>query len=111
MSRSWPMRLGSPLKNHTWLTGEASSMWPMRSRRTRARVTSTPHLSHTTPANFIRLYLPHAHRSEEHTSELQSQSNLVCRLLLEKKKNAQNTIRRTLFDRALDYALTTCTSR
>src|SRR2546430_13733732 len=28
----------------------------------------------------------HARRSEEHTSELQSQSNLVCRLLLEKKK-------------------------
>src|SRR5688572_31096774 len=37
-----------------------------------------------------RLSLPLAHRgvlrSEEHTSELQSQSNLVCRLLLEKKK-------------------------
>src|SRR5688572_31880766 len=32
-------------------------------------------------------------RSEEHTSELQSQSNLVCRLLLEKKKNV---IRHTL---------------
>src|SRR2546427_3494644 len=31
----------------------------------------------------LRLELP---RSEEHTSELQSQSNLVCRLLLEKKK-------------------------
>src|SRR2546427_3449213 len=29
----------------------------------------------------------HGVRSEEHTSELQSQSNLVCRLLLEKKKN------------------------
>src|SRR5438270_7753984 len=28
-------------------------------------------------------------RSEEHTSELQSQSNLVCRLLLEKKKNTK----------------------
>src|SRR2546430_5923835 len=28
-------------------------------------------------------------RSEEHTSELQSQSNLVCRLLLEKKKQRQ----------------------
>src|SRR5438270_5164876 len=28
-------------------------------------------------------------RSEEHTSELQSQSNLVCRLLLEKKKDTQ----------------------
>src|SRR2546427_8469139 len=30
-----------------------------------------------------------AMRSEEHTSELQSQSNLVCRLLLEKKKKKQ----------------------
>src|SRR2546427_6251643 len=30
----------------------------------------------------------HQRRSEEHTSELQSQSNLVCRLLLEKKKSA-----------------------
>src|SRR2546430_9751470 len=30
-------------------------------------------------------------RSEEHTSELQSQSNLVCRLLLEKKKRINNT--------------------
>src|SRR2546427_13153341 len=29
---------------------------------------------------------PTSYRSEEHTSELQSQSNLVCRLLLEKKK-------------------------
>src|SRR2546430_6072849 len=29
-----------------------------------------------------------AQRSEEHTSELQSQSNLVCRLLLEKKKTS-----------------------
>src|SRR2546427_4162654 len=35
----------------------------------------------------------HAARSEEHTSELQSQSNLVCRLLLEKKK-----IRRSVLD-------------
>src|SRR2546430_5553145 len=36
------------------------------------------------------------HRSEEHTSELQSQSNLVCRLLLEKKKkkHEQCTIHR-----------------
>src|SRR2546430_8711425 len=31
-------------------------------------------------------------RSEEHTSELQSQSNLVCRLLLEKKKNTRVAI-------------------
>src|SRR2546430_5976399 len=33
-------------------------------------------------------------RSEEHTSELQSQSNLVCRLLLEKKKNRQTRAHR-----------------
>src|SRR2546427_2308021 len=32
---------------------------------------------------------PKFKRSEEHTSELQSQSNLVCRLLLEKKKKQQ----------------------
>src|SRR2546430_10862976 len=31
-------------------------------------------------------------RSEEHTSELQSQSNLVCRLLLEKKNTPTNTL-------------------
>src|SRR5258708_28431048 len=31
--------------------------------------------------------LPPQHRSEEHTSELQSPDHLVCRLLLEKKKN------------------------
>src|SRR2546430_13648259 len=35
----------------------------------------------------------HCGRSEEHTSELQSQSNLVCRLLLEKKKNTLNASR------------------
>src|SRR2546430_3949196 len=34
-------------------------------------------------------------RSEEHTSELQSQSNLVCRLLLEKKKKPHTPIRAT----------------
>src|SRR2546427_4907281 len=33
-----------------------------------------------------------AARSEEHTSELQSQSNLVCRLLLEKKKQHRDNI-------------------
>src|SRR2546430_10771844 len=33
-----------------------------------------------------------AFRSEEHTSELQSQSNLVCRLLLEKKKDNAVTL-------------------
>src|SRR5688572_32104700 len=36
-----------------------------------------------------RIFILHAdHRSEEHTSELQSQSNLVCRLLLERKNTS-----------------------
>src|SRR2546427_9075843 len=38
-------------------------------------------------------------RSEEHTSELQSQSNLVCRLLLEKKKKNRQLQSRTTTDR------------
>src|SRR5688572_31320180 len=37
----------------------------------------------------------HRSRSEEHTSELQSQSNLVCRLLLEKKKKKQRKTHET----------------
>src|SRR2546430_7423935 len=42
-----------------------------------------------TKTNLVALAL----RSEEHTSELQSQSNLVCRLLLEKKKkSAKRTV-------------------
>src|SRR5688572_32692998 len=39
-----------------------------------------------------------AERSEEHTSELQSQSNLVCRLLLEKKKKKKKTIIRKIIN-------------
>src|SRR2546421_7900535 len=39
------------------------------------------------PARMAAAILVSARRSEEHTSELQSRSDLVCRLLLEKKKN------------------------
>ena len=52
---------GSDFKNQIWATGAASSIWPMRSRRTRDRVTSTPHFSQITPLYFMRLYLPHRH--------------------------------------------------
>ena len=48
-SRIRPMRDGMPLKYQMWLTGAASSMWPMRSRRTFARVTSTPQRSQILP--------------------------------------------------------------
>src|SRR2546427_2283842 len=40
------------------------------------------------PLRVCRRFEP---RSEEHTSELQSQSNLVCRLLLEKKKTTEKS--------------------
>src|SRR5438132_4634695 len=51
------------------------SRW--RKRRSRVR-RLTSHTTRSTPSC----------RSEEHTSELQSHSDLVCRLLLEKKKNS-----------------------
>src|SRR5256886_9089467 len=54
---------------------------PVREIHVRRR----PHPTVDVPAPVDRHRRPH--RSEEHTSELQSQSNLVCRLLLEKKKN------------------------
>src|SRR3989454_1407169 len=40
------------------------------------------------PDLALRLLLSNGSRSEEHTSELQSPCNLVCRLLLEKKKTS-----------------------
>src|SRR5438034_5983539 len=45
---------------------------------------------HEDPRRDQRIY-HHAKRSEEHTSELQSHSDLVCRLLLEKKKKKTKT--------------------
>src|SRR2546430_7414924 len=51
-----------------------------RSSRSRTVVSHATRLQHRPP------------RSEEHTSELQSQSNLVCRLLLEKKKKIVATL-------------------
>src|SRR5688572_32225656 len=53
-------------------TSAARPTWPKRPRRFRNSAVNAPAM--------------HTDRSEEHTSELQSQSNLVCRLLLEKKK-------------------------
>src|SRR5438034_3617464 len=50
--------------------------------RTRRQAGAT-HPAHDGPFEYL---LAWGHRSEEHTSELQSHSDLVCRLLLEKKK-------------------------
>src|SRR5256885_8137020 len=45
--------------------------------------------------------VPADRRSEEHTSELQSPCNLVCRLLLEKKKKNMRMVRRLTLDTSL----------
>src|SRR2546428_9266480 len=45
-----------------------------------------PFAHQTEPARFLGEAMARTGRSEEHTSELQSRSDLVCRLLLEKKK-------------------------
>src|SRR3989442_4543629 len=45
---------------------------------------------------FIKIFISLKWRSEEHTSELQSRPHLVCRLLLEKKKQ-MSTAREQLF--------------
>src|SRR2546430_8509034 len=61
------------------------------------RFASEPIKSRRARAIFIRVHscsfvVSPQSRSEEHTSELQSQSNLVCRLLLEKKKKHKCSI-------------------
>src|SRR5438132_4063201 len=63
------------------LSSFRAARWPARAgllRRERAELSQPDRL---------RAVLPDGFRSEEHTSELQSHSDLVCRLLLEKKKN------------------------
>src|SRR5256885_11632811 len=62
-------------------SGKSSSPHPCAPTITRSRISS-------------------ANRSEEHTSELQSPCNLVCRLLLEKKKNTTPTKLRPLLHTA-----------
>src|SRR5260370_6137122 len=79
-----PLTIGSPkrgpmAKTHCAVTHQseqdcASRKFPARMQRCC--------ISYSTESQF--------HRSEEHTSELQSHLNLVCRLLLEKKKNVNH---------------------
>ena len=61
MSSARLITLGVFLTNQMFATGAASSICPIRSRRTLARVTSTPQRSQTTPLNFWRLNFPHWH--------------------------------------------------
>src|SRR5256885_9073823 len=58
-------------------------------------------------AFFVRITLSNW-RSEEHTSELQSPCNLVCRLLLEKKKIQPDTSQNLIFVSRTLYPVTVC---
>src|SRR2546427_8940573 len=60
-----------------------TTLFRSNSSQSFAALNRTPRFSHSARRP---LHLARNSRSEEHTSELQSQSNLVCRLLLEKKK-------------------------
>src|SRR5206468_6085187 len=79
---SFPTRRSSDLRTAlSYAVGEWARVWPLQA------------LIRSTGAYFVRrssgdpLYRRSCGaRSEEHTSELQSRSDLVCRLLLEKKK-------------------------
>src|SRR5688572_31821156 len=69
----------------------SSTLFPyttlFRSGRRNPTVVTLFELAGTLGVSHVDLVVPDDEaRSEEHTSELQSQSNLVCRLLLEKKK-------------------------
>src|SRR5205085_8224286 len=67
------------------LTG--SSIWYFYSRPPAQAVRASTVAANYKPMKVENPQIHWGRRSEEHTSELQSQSNLVCRLLLEKKKN------------------------
>src|SRR5256886_11814222 len=62
---------------------------PTNATRGAARAAHAGARAHPREASLAGAATP-ARRSEEHTSELQSQSNLVCRLLLEKKKSRRH---------------------
>src|SRR2546427_3292640 len=70
---------------------EASGVWIARSRPT-SPVRASSCSGSPLRSSRSRTLGPVTARSEEHTSELQSQSNLVCRLLLEKKKKTNKIV-------------------
>src|SRR5690606_39799262 len=66
-----------------WATGSSRRSEPYKTSARTSR--SLPVIGPTAEPRRLR-------RSEEHTSELQSRENLVCRLLLEKKKTVEDVV-------------------
>src|SRR2546421_2745918 len=65
---------------------------PQRSRRGKLLQPRQP-LAESLTDDVLEVLVQREARSEEHTSELQSRSDLVCRLLLEKKKKNDSRVR------------------
>src|SRR5690606_40139109 len=86
-SRGTPPALLDPLSLHDALPICRKMSMPAR-RKAISRASGTGRRSKPMRRSFVRLCAAGSRtkRSEEHTSELQSRENLVCRLLLEKKK-------------------------
>src|SRR5690606_41570337 len=76
----------SPRALHSFPTRRSSDLVPGS-----PALPSIPVQAWTSSHGASRTLAPEALRSEEHTSELQSRENIVCRLLLEKKKNYSNS--------------------
>src|SRR2546430_3082714 len=72
------------MKTYTAKAGEVQHGWYVIDAQGKVLGRLAVHIASRLRGKHKPEYTPH--RSEEHTSELQSQSNLVCRLLLEKKK-------------------------
>src|SRR5688572_32700495 len=90
MIRRPPRSTLFPTRRSSDLASSSSCRGARRSARARRRRSTTSRSSAAVPAWTAAEDLD---RSEEHTSELQSQSNLVCRLLLEKKKKNKKYLR------------------
>src|SRR2546427_9409570 len=79
-----PISIRNRLLCSTKSAGGTASSTPVMPPMAKVHMKPTVHSIGT-----VKRMRPRYMRSEEHTSELQSQSNLVCRLLLEKKKKKQ----------------------
>src|SRR5438445_9222978 len=99
-STFWPRPLFSRAMSAASVPNAATAAVPQSTHATAARMGCSgvparyaePHITWPIPSKpCLPLHGPPApKRSEEHTSELQSRQYLVCRLLLEKKKNRQS---------------------
>src|SRR5438034_4101254 len=98
-----PSAIGQPgtmvLKNVLSASPPIHAWMPNQPHATSARISAgtfdpnVPYAARANTGNVMPYFVPGCElRSEEHTSELQSHSDLVCRLLLEKKKRTNSHV-------------------